>query len=55
MKFPSLLRVFILTAATPLLTDPVSAGPLDVYRGENRLIDAMPMRRAEIQDQQKRR
>ena len=38
MKFPPLLRAFILTAATPLLTDPVSAGPLDAYRGANRLI-----------------
>lgn len=38
MKFPSLLRAFILTAATPLLTGAVSAGPLDVYRGANRLI-----------------
>lgn len=38
MKFPSLLRVFILTATTPLLPDPVSAEPLDAYRGTNRLI-----------------
>jgi hypothetical protein len=38
MEFPSLLRAFILTAATPLLTGPVSAGPLDAYRGVNRLI-----------------
>jgi hypothetical protein len=38
MKFPSLLRAFILSAATPFLTGPVSAGPLDAYRGENRLI-----------------
>lgn len=38
MKFPSLLRAFILTAATPFLTGAVSAGPLDVYRGANRLI-----------------
>ena len=37
MKFPTLLRVFILTAATPLLMDPVSAGPLDAHRGASRL------------------
>jgi hypothetical protein len=33
-----MLRVFILTAATPLLMGAVSAGPLDAYRGANRLI-----------------
>ena len=38
MKFPSLLRALILTAATPLMADPVSAEPLDAYRGTNRLI-----------------
>ncbi len=38
MELPSLLRAFILTAATPLLTVPLSAGPLDAYRGANRLI-----------------
>jgi hypothetical protein len=38
MKFPSMLRVFILTTATPLLMGAVSAGPLDAYRGANRLI-----------------
>jgi Domain of unknown function (DUF4174) len=38
MEFPSLLRAFILAAATPLLTGPASAGPLDIYRGEKRLI-----------------
>jgi Domain of unknown function (DUF4174) len=38
MEFPSLLRAFILTAATPLLTGPVSAGPLDAYRAAKRLI-----------------
>lgn len=38
MEFQSLLRAFILTAATSLLTGAVSAGPLDAYRGANRLI-----------------
>lgn len=38
MEFPSLLRAFILTAATPLLTGAVSAAPLDAYRGADRLI-----------------
>lgn len=38
MKFPSPLRAFILTAVTLLLTGSVSAGPLDAYRGADRLI-----------------
>lgn len=38
MELPSLLRAFILTVATPLLMGAASAGPLDAYRGANRLI-----------------
>jgi hypothetical protein len=38
MKFPSPLRAFILTAFSLLLTGSASAGPLDAYRGVDRLI-----------------
>lgn len=38
MKFPSPLRAFILTAAMLVLSGSASSGPLDAYRGANRLI-----------------
>jgi hypothetical protein len=38
MKFPSLLRAFILATVATLLTGQISAGPLDTYHGVNRHI-----------------